>query len=439
MQRRLIALTILLPVLAFGCAGQKAFVHADGKIILHKPSYGSLLLEKTLLHAGVRYADSAEHVFIEHAESPCLADAIEEMLVKIRLSMTLIGHNIANASLPGYRRRFDAVGLLVEGPGLVPTGSPFSFAIEGRGYFRLKDKNRGDAYTRNGLFALDAEWRLADDFKRPLADLAATPFPEDWTAARFHPNGLGAFRTGNFPGWRFACRIDLWIPRPERATHEISPGVFVPSAPDDFTGHNFDSVQSMLVHGVVDAAELVPANRAGLDLSQGDFFESRNPHHVALNGPGFFVVELPENRGIGLTREGTVVWDDAGFAATRSGCRHAGPVNLPPEKRAAMIVLADGSVTAPDRDAPFGKFVLACVPNPDGLLWDDGFKVYRPTADSGQPFVVDPLENGASSVNQFFQEKSNVRPERERAIMRRLEEALYWCQYALYRIKPSTR
>lgn len=96
--------------------------------------------------------------------------------------MTSIGHNLANASTPGYKRQAPgaepfiqalgeqarAAGAAPAGGGsaadqkqgaLRPTGAPLDVAIGGEGFFEVRTES-GPAYTRRGDFRIDAAGQL---------------------------------------------------------------------------------------------------------------------------------------------------------------------------------------------------------------------------------------------------------------------------------------
>jgi len=107
-----------------------------------------------------------------------------------------IAHNLANASTVGYKRRLtvfalpdgSAGGAAPSGPAatgtaptvtesnfvdfsqgaLVHTGRPLDAALHGKGFFVL-ETDRGDRYTRNGIFRTNAQGRLVDAQGRMVA------------------------------------------------------------------------------------------------------------------------------------------------------------------------------------------------------------------------------------------------------------------------------
>lgn len=105
-------------------------------------------------------------------------DAAAASLASDMARMTSIGHNLANATTPGYKRQSGAPqafqGSLEQGgaaPSRVPSlvdqrqgslrvsDAPLDLAIDGEGFFELRTA-AGPAYTRRGDFRIDAAGQL---------------------------------------------------------------------------------------------------------------------------------------------------------------------------------------------------------------------------------------------------------------------------------------
>ncbi len=56
----------------------------------------------------------------------------------------------------------DSVSSIVEQGGVVETGNPFNLAIEGEGFFTLRQADGTIGYTRNGEFLLDSQGYITD-------------------------------------------------------------------------------------------------------------------------------------------------------------------------------------------------------------------------------------------------------------------------------------
>ena len=105
-----------------------------------------------------------------------LIDIAGGILSRAERSAEIVGHNIANGTTPGFKRRIDFARLLDVGPAgntieqtidavdhsagrLVSTESMLDVALAGDGYFMLKASNE-TLYTCNGQFSRDADGRL---------------------------------------------------------------------------------------------------------------------------------------------------------------------------------------------------------------------------------------------------------------------------------------
>jgi flagellar basal-body rod protein FlgF len=100
---------------------------------------------------------------------------------------------------------------------------------------------------------------------------------------------------------------------------------------------------------------------ARLDLNAGAMESTGSPFHLAVSGPGFFVVQGPD--GELYTRDGTLQRSADGTLLHRSGypiMTEGGAITLPPG--GAMTVAADGTVFV--NGSAQGKLRLAALPDP---------------------------------------------------------------------------
>ena len=148
-----------------------------------------------------------------------------------------------------------------------------------------------------------------------------------------------------------------------------------------------------------------PINRSRLvsDLSQGGLETTGNPLHVALDGPGFFVVDTPQ--GERLTRRGSFGMDEEGYLATPEGHRVQGDggeidVGAGVSRGEAVVIGKDGSVQI--GDATVGTLRVV-DPGDAAALHREPGGLYR----AGQGDLV-PQETGAYVVHQGSLENSNV-------------------------------
>jgi flagellar basal-body rod protein FlgG len=144
-------------------------------------------------------------------------------------------------------------------------------------------------------------------------------------------------------------------------------------------------------------------------FAQGSLQQSGNTLDVAVNGGGFFQVQMPDGT-TGYTRDGSFQTNAAGLLVTNNGYTVQPGITIPVNAQSVTIG-SDGtiSVLLPAQTAPqtVGKLQLANFINPAGLD-PKGQNVYTETAASGTPNVGTPGQNGLGSVQQGFVETSNV-------------------------------
>ena len=144
-------------------------------------------------------------------------------------------------------------------------------------------------------------------------------------------------------------------------------------------------------------------------FTQGSLQQSNNSLDVAINGNGFFEVNLPDGT-IGYTRDGAFQLDAQGRMVTSSGLPVANGITVPPNA-IKVSISADGivSATLPGNPAPqqLGNIAMSSFVNPAGLE-PVGQNMYKESAASGQPQQGQPGTNGLGFIKQGFLEASNV-------------------------------
>lgn len=144
-------------------------------------------------------------------------------------------------------------------------------------------------------------------------------------------------------------------------------------------------------------------------FTQGSLQQSNNSLDVAINGNGFFEVNLPDGT-IGYTRDGSFQLDAQGRMVTSSGLPVANGITVPPNA-IKVSISADGivSATLPGNPAPqqLGNIAMSSFVNPAGLE-PVGQNMYKESAASGQPQQGQPGTNGLGFIKQGFLEASNV-------------------------------
>ena len=145
-------------------------------------------------------------------------------------------------------------------------------------------------------------------------------------------------------------------------------------------------------------------------FSQGSLTQTNNPLDMAINGRGFFQVQMPDG-SVAYTRDGSFQTDSTGTLVTASGYPVVPQMQIPVD--AQSITLArDGtlSVTQPGNPpvvTQLGQVQLANFINVAGLQ-ALGENLFQETAASGAPQVNIPGTNGLGVLNQSFTESSNV-------------------------------
>jgi flagellar basal-body rod protein FlgG len=142
---------------------------------------------------------------------------------------------------------------------------------------------------------------------------------------------------------------------------------------------------------------------------QGSLQQTQNPLDVAINGRGFFQIQMPDG-STAYTRDGSFQVDSQGILVTASGYTVAGGIQFQPNTL-SITISRDGAVSAttPGTTAPgqVGAFQLVSFINPAGLQ-SQGENLYIETAASGAPQTGEPGTNGLGVLNQSFVETSNV-------------------------------
>lgn len=145
------------------------------------------------------------------------------------------------------------------------------------------------------------------------------------------------------------------------------------------------------------------------NFSQGAMDETGGSLDVAINGAGFFQVEMPDGT-VAYTRDGNFTMDSEGRMITQSGLPLADGIDIP-EDTIGIQITQEGLVTAKlagDRgEIDLGQIELAKFVNPGGLS-AMGDNLYTQTETSGAPFYSTPGMDGFGTLKQGFLEQSNV-------------------------------
>jgi flagellar basal-body rod protein FlgG len=143
--------------------------------------------------------------------------------------------------------------------------------------------------------------------------------------------------------------------------------------------------------------------------TQGNLQQTGNSLDVAIQGQGFFQVQLPDGT-IAYTRDGSFHLDNQGQIVTSNGFP-VSPALTVPANTISITIGQDGVVSATQSGsaAPtqIGQIQLANFINAAGLQ-SHGQNLYLETAASGAPTVGTPGTTGLGLLNQGYVETSNV-------------------------------
>jgi len=147
------------------------------------------------------------------------------------------------------------------------------------------------------------------------------------------------------------------------------------------------------------------------NTGQGTVQPTENPLDLAVQGKGYFQVELPDGT-IAYTRDGGFKISEQGIIVTRDGFTVQPAITIPQEAVSVSInqsgeveALMQGQI-APQQ---LGQVELATFINPAGLQ-STGDNLLLETVASGNPILGNPGIDGIGTVLQGYLENSNVNP-----------------------------
>jgi flagellar basal-body rod protein FlgG len=145
------------------------------------------------------------------------------------------------------------------------------------------------------------------------------------------------------------------------------------------------------------------------NYSQGGLTQTGNPLDLAVQGQGFFQVQMPDGT-LAYTRDGTFQSNAQGQLVTSSGYLVQPGITIP-QGAQSVTIGSDGtvSVTLAGQSAPtqVGQLQLANFINPAGLT-PIGGNLLEQSAASGSPQTGSPGTNGFGTLSQGELESSNV-------------------------------
>src|SRR5438067_2559160 len=143
--------------------------------------------------------------------------------------------------------------------------------------------------------------------------------------------------------------------------------------------------------------------------TQGPLEQTNRPLDVAIEGEGFFQVQMP-NGQTAYTRDGTFQISDQGALTTPQGYAVAPNIQIPNDATGdtiapgGIVSVTRGQSTTPEE---LGRIELARFANPAGLQ-AQGENMYAATPASGEAVTGFPQEDGFGRTVQGATESSNV-------------------------------
>src|SRR5215212_5627358 len=180
----------------------------------------------------------------------------------------------------------------------------------------------------------------------------------------------------------------------------------------------YQSVQNPSIVGAPDS-NTMPAIQVGRGTklaavqrlhAQGPVEETSRPLDIAIEGEGFFQIQMP-NGQTAYTRDGSFGISDTGTLVTAEGYTVVPGIKIPSDSSnlsispTGVVSVQQGSDTAQLQE--LGRIEIARFMNPTGLQ-SIGENLYTETPASGQAIVGFPSDEGMIRLLQCHLEGSNV-------------------------------
>jgi flagellar basal-body rod protein FlgG len=142
---------------------------------------------------------------------------------------------------------------------------------------------------------------------------------------------------------------------------------------------------------------------------QGDYQQTGNNLDMAIEGDGFFQIQMPDGT-TAYSRDGAFKLNSDGQIVNSDGYPLEPTITIPSNTTSTSIS-SDGkiSVTQPGSTTPkqIGQIELANFINPGGLN-SLGKNLFQPTGSSGDATTANPGTTGLGTISQGYIEMSNV-------------------------------
>ena len=159
-------------------------------------------------------------------------------------------------------------------------------------------------------------------------------------------------------------------------------------------------------------------------FTQGSLQNTNNSLDIAINGQGFFQVQMPDGT-LAYTRDGSFQLDSTGQIVTSSGYPLSPAITIP-STATSITISRDGIVSVlvagSTATTQLGNIQLATFVNPGGLQ-STGENLYVETASSATPTPNTPGTNGAGLLSPGYVETSNVNVAEELVTMIQTQRA----------------
>ncbi len=178
--------------------------------------------------------------------------------------------------------------------------------------------------------------------------------------------------------------------------------------------------QNLITPGAAQSAQTVSAGlQVGLGtrstesetiLTQGGFSQTNNPLDVAIQGNGYFQVQLPDGT-IAYSRAGNFQLNNQGQMTDVNGNLLLPAITVPSNATSLTITqygVVNATLPGQANPSQLGQIQLATFSNPGGLS-NIGSSLFQATLSSGQAVLGNPGDaTGVGTLQQKYLENSNV-------------------------------
>jgi flagellar basal-body rod protein FlgG len=178
--------------------------------------------------------------------------------------------------------------------------------------------------------------------------------------------------------------------------------------------------QNLITPGAAQSAQTVSAGlQVGLGtrstesetiLTQGGLNQTNNPLDLAIQGNGFFQVQLPDGT-IAYSRAGNFQLNNQGQIVDVNGNLMLPSITIPPNATSVTITqygVVNATLPGQANPSQLGQIQLATFTNPGGLN-NVGSNLFQATLSSGQAVLGNPGDaTGLGTLQQGYLENSNV-------------------------------